>query len=239
MEKNIRNIVKEELHSYLCSNVGTDFWGYNLNRLSWLKAGMESVDFMIENLHDTYQSDNRLTHLTYILSHVKNNGLFLEFGVGHNGESIKVISENINDNIVYGFDTFRGLPEQWGNVLPKGAFYSSGKPPKLDSTNVVFVKGLFGDTLPSFVEEHKEDCAFLNIDCDLYSSTKTVFEHIGDRIKVGTVINFDEFFNYPGWQKHEYKAWTEFAVQRNIKFEYLSFVPNDMCVAIMVAEIGN
>lgn len=235
----MRKIIKEEIQSYLCSNVSTDFWGFNLNKLSWFKAGVESADFMVEHMHNTHQSNNRLEHLVYILSHVKNDGLYLEFGVGHNGESIKTISSNIGESVIYGFDTFRGLPEQWGNILPKGAFYNSGKPPKLDNSNIVFVKGLFDDTLPDFTKEHNEDCAFLNIDCDLYSSTKTVFNYIGKRIKAGTIINFDEFFNYPGWQKHEFKAWLEFVGEYDVKFEYLSLVPNDMCVAVKVLEINN
>ena len=38
-------------------------------------------------------------------------GLFLEFGV-FEGNSIQTISKN-TDNIVYGFDSFEGLPEKW------------------------------------------------------------------------------------------------------------------------------
>jgi hypothetical protein len=238
IDAKLSELVRSEIDNYFRSNVETDFWGYNLNRLSWLKAGMESVDYMLEKLYDTHQSANRLNHISYILSKVEVEGLYLEFGVGHNGESIKVISDNIGENLVYGFDTFKGLPEKWGNVLPKGAFYNCGKPPKLDQTNIVFVKGLFDKTLPPFAEEHAgKKCAFINVDCDLYSSTKTVFDCLADKIEVGTVINFDEYFNYPGWQKHEYKAWMEFIEKYNVEYEYLSFVPNDMCLAVKITAI--
>ena len=40
-----------------------------------------------------------------------NNGIWIEFGV-YNGHSITYIS-NFTKNIVYGFDSFEGLPETW------------------------------------------------------------------------------------------------------------------------------
>jgi len=39
-----------------------------------------------------------------------------------------------------------------------------------------------------------------------YSSTKTVFDTLADRIVPGTVIVFDEFFNYPGSKRGESKG---------------------------------
>ena len=68
------------------------------------------------------------------------------------------------------------------------------------------IKGLFDDTLPSFAKTHTQPVSFLHVDCDLYSSTKAIFDILGDQIVEGTVIVFDEYFNYPGWQHHEFKA---------------------------------
>lgn len=46
-----------------------------------------------------------------------------------------------------------------------------------------------------------EPLAFGHCDADLYSSTKDVFDALGDRIVTGTILQFDEFFNYPGWRE--------------------------------------
>jgi hypothetical protein len=89
--------------------------------------------------------------------------------------------------------------------------------------NVKLIKGWFNETLPGFVANLNECVAFLHIDCDLYSSTKTVFEYLGDKIKPGTIIVFDEYFNYPGWQRGEFKAFQEFIQERNLKYEYIGY----------------
>ena len=37
-----------------------------------------------------------------------------------------------------------------------------------------------------------------------------------------TIIVFDEFYNYPGWKHHEYKAFTEFLGEHpEFKSEYV------------------
>ena len=43
----------------------------------------------------------------------------------------------------------------------------------------------------------------LHIDCDLYSSTKDVFDQVYDRLVKGTVIIFDEYWNGPHWREDE------------------------------------
>jgi predicted O-methyltransferase YrrM len=87
---------------------------------------------------------------------------------------------------------------------------------------VILHKGWFSDTLPLFLDEYSESVRFLHVDCDLYSSTRTIFSALADRLVPGTVIVFDEFFNYPGWQECEYKAFMEF-VSTGRRFEYLAY----------------
>ena len=207
-EEKIRTIIKEEIDNYF-TTAPTWFWGYNLNRLAWFRAGMESVEFVEKYLYQANQAKERLEHLSYCCSLIDIKGLVLEFGVGHRGESTQILAHYLPT--VYGFDSFRGLPENWDNVLPKGTYYNYGKAPDHLGDNVVFVKGLFQKTLSPFLEKHPEPCAFIHIDCDIYSSTKVIFQKLNDRIIPGTIIAFDEFFNYPRWKHHEYKAWQEFA----------------------------
>jgi hypothetical protein len=61
------------------------------------------------------------------------------------------------------------------------------------------------------------------VDCDLYSSTKTIFDLLGHLIYSGTIIIFDELIGYRFWRRHEYKAWMEFVKQAGIAFHYIAF----------------
>lgn len=100
------------------------------------------------------------------------------------------------------------------------------------------VVGMFEDTLPSFLEQHTDSCAFIHIDCDLYSSTKCVLDCLGDRIQAGTILLFDEYFNYPGWELHEFKAFQEFVQLRSVQYEYLAFAERNVQVAVKIVQIG-
>lgn len=124
---------------------------------------------------------------------------------------------------VYGFDSFEGLPEEWVPSRPKGHFATDGNLPKVND-NVILLKGFFDSSLPDFKNtdyyQSKDSIAFLHIDCDLYSSTLTVLNELKDKIKPGTIILFDEYFNYTGWQHHEYKAFQEFMKDFDHDYEY-------------------
>ena len=73
----------------------------------------------------------------------------------------------------------------------------------------------------------------MHIDCDLYESTKVVFEHLGDRLTKSSIIVFDEYFNYPNWANGEYRAFQEFIRSRNLQYEYLGFSRAQACVRLM------
>jgi hypothetical protein len=60
----------------------------------------------------------------------------------------------------------------------------------------------------------------------------TVLEAVEDRLRVGTVVLFDEYFNFPGWQEHEHRAWTEFVAETGLEFEYLGYTADDEQVAV-------
>jgi predicted O-methyltransferase YrrM len=74
------------------------------------------------------------------------------------------------------------------------------------------VVGLFEDTLPTWLAQHPDPITFVHIDCDLYSSTKTVLTHIGPRVQAGTIIVFDEYMNglnFYDWPDGEHRALDE------------------------------
>jgi hypothetical protein len=162
------------------------------------------------------------------------NGLCCEFGV-FRGETINHIASRWKGK-VHGFDSFLGLPEDWRADFRAGQFNLEDLP--LVSPNVVLHKGLFHDTIPEFVRTHAEPLAFLHIDCDLYSSTQTIFEKLLDRIVPGTVIQFDEFFNYPGWRSGEYRAFEEFRRNRHVEVNYIGYCSGGEQLAIKITAIG-
>jgi predicted O-methyltransferase YrrM len=112
-------------------------------------------------------------------------------------------------------------------------FSTGGRLPRVEP-NVKLIKGWFDQTLPRFAEQHPGPVAMLHIDCDLYSSTKCVLDILGDRIGPGAVLVFDEFFNYPGWEEHEYRAFTEFVQARRLSHEYLCYNGEHEQVAIRI-----
>jgi tetratricopeptide (TPR) repeat protein len=158
------------------------------------------------------------------------DGLVLEFGV-YNGKSIRRIASLINQT-VHGFDSFEGIPEAW-NDEPKGSYSAQGQLPSVPN-NVTLHPGWFIDTLPAFVAQSNEPVRFLHIDCDLYSSTKTVFEYLASRIVSGTVIVFDEFIGYKSWQDDEFKAFIEAATLHSWNYRLLTFSFVTKQVAIQI-----
>lgn len=148
-----------------------------------------------------------------------NDGLVLEFGVRY-GTSIRQIAALV-DREVHGFDSFEGLPEAWHNI-PKGSYSTKGVIPTV-SENVILHAGWFEDTLPGFVKKHKAPVRFMNIDCDIYSATKTVLELLAGQIVLGTVIVFDEYIGNENWREDEFKAFQEAVLKYGWKYEYLCF----------------
>lgn len=146
-------------------------------------------------------------------------GLVLEFGVRH-GNTIRQIAGLVKQE-VHGFDSFEGLPEEWHHE-PKGSYTTKGKIPAVPSDVKLHV-GWFEDTLPIFLENHDGPVRLVNIDCDIYSSTKTVLDALAPRIVSGTVIIFDEYIGNEHWRQDEYKAFQEAVSQYGWQYEYLSF----------------
>ncbi len=194
----------------------------NIRRRLYEKAGMDTAEYVIKYMNQTRAFNRTLDILPYAISEVTvSEGIYLEFGV-FSGKTINKIAETVPKQIIYGFDSFEGLPEKWRTGYEEGTFKVNTLPEVKE--NVVLVKGWFDKTIPQFLEKHIEPCAFIHIDCDLYSSTKTVFSYLRNRIVKGTVIVFDEYFNYPGWQEGEYRAFQEFVEENNLKYEYLAYV---------------
>jgi predicted O-methyltransferase YrrM len=161
--------------------------------------------------------------LDHALSLDRPEGLVLELGV-YTGSSIAKIASANPDATVYGFDSFEGLPESWGRPdanYDQGVFSLQKKLPRVPA-NVRLIAGWFDETLPKFASEHAgETISFLHIDCDIYSSTRCVFEHLGPMLRSGSIIVFDELLNYPTFEKHEIKAFFEWLSATDRRVDWL------------------
>jgi hypothetical protein len=196
------------------------------------RALATSAEFIEKNMQKAVALNGNLEVIDFALNKIKHDGLYCEFGV-YQGNTLNYTARKIKSNI-YGFDSFQGLPEFWREGFPAGAFdLTADKLPKCER-NVELVIGWFETTLPPFVQKHSGPVAFLHIDCDLYSSTKTIFEKIGRQIVAGSVLVFDEYFNYPGWQDHEHKAFTEFIHASGHKCEFLCYSRCHEQVAVQI-----
>lgn len=97
-------------------------------------------------------------------------GLLLEMGTNR-GRYIREMADICAPRLIWGFDSFEGMPEAWGPEVPKGAW--ACEPPRDLPANVCLVKGLFQDTLLPFLSNQnpRQEVAFVHYDADLYSST--------------------------------------------------------------------
>jgi len=196
----------------------------------------QSARFVMEHMPKAPAFPDRFALLDHSLECVdpRPDGLYCEFGV-YTGTTINYIASK-TDRTVHGFDSFEGLPETWRTGYEKGTFKMSGLPEVRD--NVKLHKGWFEESLPVWAKANPGPIAFMHLDADLYSSTKTVFDILGDRVVPGTVIQFDDYFNHPGWQNGEHKAFTEFVESRRVEFEYLGYCYQCDHVAVRILGVG-
>ena len=188
----------------------------------------------------------------FSLAHARNQGLWLEFAT-HDGTTINLIAEIMHsygkgNQIIYGFDSFEGLPEDWRKEGDRYNFDMKGKLPKVAWENIRLVKGWFNETIPKFLsltekqlKGCQKDVAMIHIDSDLYSSAITVLKGLKDRMRPGTVIMFDQIHdgggNYPEYREHEYKAWSEFSEEYNVSYRWLAHAKDDCQASLIIEDI--
>jgi len=202
----------------------------DMRRAGELEATLQSAALVKERMPTAKPFKSPRQTLEHALTLAPGGGMALEFGV-YTGSTLEVIAHARDKKAVYGFDSFEGLPEAWRPGFPAGYFTLDNLP---EVPGAELVVGTFADTLPGFVAEHRDPVDFLHVDCDLYSSTATVLEHVGPLLHPGSIVVFDEYFNYPGWPEHEHRAWEEYVARRGLRFEYVAYTINDEQVAVKI-----
>jgi hypothetical protein len=193
----------------------------------------ESASFLNRTAPMAKSYRNKWQLLDAALGLVHLSGLYCEFGV-FTGKSVNYIAAKVTGE-VHGFDSFEGLPEDWRASFEAGKFKVQ-ELPKV-APNVILHEGWFSDSIPRFLQENSGPIGFLHIDCDLRSSTDTVLRALANRIVAGTVIQFDEFFNYPGWRSGEHEAFTAFCRDRSAELEYIGYVSDGEQLALRITAI--
>lgn len=120
-------------------------------------------------------------------------GLILEFGV-FRGASFRQICDAASPRIVHGFDSFRGLEEDWRLPhYPKGTFDRQGEAPPNIRENGRLIVGRVEETLVPFLARHPGQVAFAHFDMDLYAPTKFALKALAWRFVTGSILLFDEW----------------------------------------------
>lgn len=217
--------------SMMMMRLPVDFAVLHPYRALQARALTETMDFIVSDMPEALAFTTPKDLMSHALTLVPKTGLIAEFGV-NSGGSINFIAKRLPGRAIHGFDSFEGLPENWsGNQMAAGFFSRRGKMPKV-APNVTLHRGWFSDSLPKFTTGTSDPVALLHVDCDLYSSTVSIFEHLGDRLVPGSLIVFDEYFNYPAWQMHEHKAFREFLARTGRTCSYVAYSYSQVLVVM-------
>ena len=112
----------------------------------------------------------------------------------------------------FAFDSFQGLPETKGidratrefsaghYMCTEQNFLKNLRRAEVPLSHVITVPGWFDDTcVPLTVSKlQMRPAAIIHIDCDLYSSTKTVLNFATPLLQDGTILIFDDWYHFRG-----------------------------------------
>lgn len=205
---------------------------YGISKLSrWISKHKKNTDTDFYTFKWDYNKRLDLYANVYKNESLDDEIDYIELGVS-TGHSFRWWIDKIkNPNAkFYGFDTFTGLPEDWGS-FKKGAMSNGNEIPDIKDSRAKLFQGLFQQTIPVFLSNYTPNKrrVFL-FDADMYSSTIYGLTTLNPIIKKGDIIFFDEF-NVP---LHEYKAFTEWTESFYINYEVLGGRNNFYAVAIKI-----
>jgi hypothetical protein len=140
------------------------------------------------------------------------SGDYLEFGCASGttfGYAHRYASRAGHPARLWAFDSFEGLPPsddprdrhplwQAGNfAAPVDQFLERCAMRGIPASRIEVVKGYYSDTLSAtspLYDRLPQDIAFAYVDCDLYTSTKSVLDFLAPRLKHGMILAFDDYF---------------------------------------------
>ena len=158
---------------------------------------------------------------------------YLEFGVCGGSSFTWWLDHNKNpDSRFYGFDTFEGLPEDFG-PFAKGSMAVALESLNISDQRASFYKGLFQDTLNPFLEQHKHDKRkLIHMDADIFSATLFSLSQLYKYLNEGDIIMFDEF----AVPTHEFMAFKIFTESFYINYEVIAAANNYLFLAVKIKK---
>jgi O-methyltransferase len=216
------------------------FTGVMLNALYMSKLSKWRRKTKVNGYNDWYQKKwdyNRREKLyEALISQEKIGSLpidYFEFGVA-GGYSFKWwLNHNSNvDSKFYGFDTFEGLPENFG-PFAKGTMAATMESLNITDARAGFYKGLFQDTLVPFLDQYKGNKRkLIHMDADIFSATIFTLSQLYKHLNGGDIIMFDEF----AVPKHEFMAFKIFSESFYLKYEVIGAANNYLFLAIKIKK---
>lgn len=158
---------------------------------------------------------------------------YFEFGVC-GGHSFKwwLDHNKSADSKFYGFDTFEGLPENFG-PFAKGSMAVALESLNINDLRASFYKGLFQDTLVPFLDQYKSDRKkLIHLDADLFSATIFSLSQLYRYLNDGDILLFDEF----AVPKHEFMAFKIFTESFYMNYEVIGAANNYLFLAVKIKK---
>lgn len=237
MGSNIKRIRKAKYYFYkygihrLLPKHKLNFLGHLSGLSKWISEHRDIEYSSFPSKEFSY--NNRIGLHQYIIDYVI-KGVpidYFEFGVSK-GRSFRWWIENVKhpESFFYGFDTFTGLPEDWGH-FKKGDMSNGNAPPKIDDPRHQFFQGIFQSTLHPFLKNYSSNkLKVIHMDADIYSATLFVLSSISPFLNKGDIILFDEF-NVP---LHEFKAFSDWVSSYYIDYLAIGETNNYYQLAIKI-----
>lgn len=214
------------------------FTGFFLNAYHMSKLSKWRSQTKVNGYNDWYQRKwdyNRRLKLYEEISRVENLDSsaidYFEFGVS-GGHSFKwwVDHNKHADSKFYGFDTFEGLPENFG-PFGKGAMAATIESLNINDPRASFYKGLFQETLVPFLDNYQNKRRKLvHMDADIFSATIFSLSQLYRFLDDGDIILFDEF----AVPKHEFMAFKIFTESFYINYEVIGAANNYLFLAVKI-----
>lgn len=209
--------VRQEIANYTPSrdNVTTDD-----ERTRWLKGPYDNHTWAAKE-------SIFLSIARYLVVNRPLQGYYLEFGT-YGARTMRLAYDSfrhISDLTYVGFDSFAGLPEVSGvdlqgeNWLPghmtmsEVDFRAKCEEFGIPKDSLLTIAGFYENTLTRATADSllPNKAAVVFIDCDLYSSAKSVLTFLPPLLQPGTVIVFDDWYCFYGDPRRgEQRAWNEF-----------------------------
>lgn len=188
----------------------------NFNKLKQWINQVDKKDMLINDYYAPKRDYNKRFKLYEAVSAHYNLAVkelvYLEFGVASGQSFFWWLKQNNNSSSKFwGFDTFEGLPENWGGYK-KGEMSHGLDELTHEDSRAGFVKGIFQDSLPEFLKENGQKISgkskLIHMDADLFSSTIFSLSQLFPFLEKGDIILFDEF-NVANHEFLAYKIFTE------------------------------